>query len=303
MSVACGLDLLFAAAATTSGVVDDARESVQIQKMRRARGASEKPLVRDATRERTGGFRRFKYGKGGAGLVDVTNGRVRSPKTPGVGSASAKRGRNARRAPESESEDDDARVRVDEECVRVMEILANEHADVVIERVREGLDLLAGDARARLGALRKSAKRTRAAVENFEREGVTEGVGMSYLREFERMLEIERELLEKTLRRVSDMRTKAEYEAAKLALGWLDRSNRKSEDDSGASDEENSAWAHKRLHSSSAHAFLRTALAAYVQDTAPEKSLRLNAGSKPSEIVTAATLHPQVDLEVAPEKA
>lgn len=147
MSGACGLDLLFAAAATTSGVDDDARASVQIQKMRRARGASETPRVRDATRASTGGLRRFKNGKGGAGLVDVTNGRVRSPKTPGVARASAKRGRNARRAPESESEDDDARVRVDEECVRGMEILANEHADVVIERVREWLDLLDGDAR------------------------------------------------------------------------------------------------------------------------------------------------------------
>lgn len=215
------------------------------------------------------------------------------PKTPAKGSVERGGRRRRREAPASEAKDEGRRASEAEDMIAGTRVLASKHADVVIERVRQWLDIMGGDARARLGALRRSEKRARAAVEKFEREGVeSDDVGMVHLRQFEETLKIERELLLRTLRRLEGMRDTVEFEAAKLALGWLDRSNREMNDDDGTSDDDNTAQAYKYSHSSSAYAFLCVALGAYAEDEAFSKPCVDVRTALPSDIVDAARFFP-----------
>lgn len=225
-------------------------------------------------------------------LRDVTNSGGVAPKTPAKGSMERGKGRGGTRrdaAPANEWKDEGRRPSEAEDMIAGTRVLVSDHADVMIDRVRQWLDLLGGDARGRLGALRRSEKRARAALEKFERKGVeSDDVGMVHLREFEETLKVERELLLQTLQRLEGMRNTVEFEAAKLALGWLDRSNREMNDDDGTSDDENA----KHSHSSSAYAFLCVALGAYAEDEAFAK-VRIDASAAtPSAVVDSARFFP-----------
>ena len=99
-------------------------------------------------------------------------------------------------------------------------------------------------------------------------------LGIEMLKEFEKSLDIERDGLTQTLERLERMRTKTEYEAAKLALGWLNRSNQdKDYDEDGSEDENKVSW-YEYAHSSSAHAFLQVALGTFMYDKTPMKSVK-----------------------------
>ena len=240
-------------------------------------GSGKRSVLRDVTNERS-------------------NGGVKAPKTPAKGSMErgTRGGRRRVASPASEAEDERRGVSETEDVMMAgARILVSEHADVVIDRVRQWLDLLGGDVRGRLGALRRSEKRARAALEKFERKGVeSDDVGMVYLRQFEETLKVERELLLQTLQRLEGMRNTVEFEAAKLALRWLDRSNRDMNDDDGTSDDENAAQAYTYSHSSSAYAFLCVALGAYGEDEAFAKACVDTSAATPSAVVDAARFFP-----------
>lgn len=187
-----------------------------------------------------------------------------------------------------------------EELARTGEMLARESADVVIERVRQWLDLLVGDARARLSALKRSTTRTQTALKKYQQntprtheddvDRVESELGIEMLKEFEKSLDIERDGLTQTLERLERMRTKTEYEAAKLALGWLNRSNQdKDYDEDGSEDENKVSW-YEYAHSSSAHAFLQVALGTFMYDKTPMKSVKPVDAASPEGIIDAARL-------------
>ena len=187
-----------------------------------------------------------------------------------------------------------------EELARTGEMLARESADVVIERVRQWLDLLVGDARARLSALKKSTTRTQTALKKYQQntprtheddvDRVESELGIEMLKEFEKSLDIERDGLTQTLERLERMRTKTEYEAAKLALGWLNRSNQDEDHDEDGSEDENTVSWYEYAHSSSAHAFLQVALGTFIYDKTPMKSVKPVDAASPAGIIDAARL-------------
>jgi hypothetical protein len=179
-------------------------------------------------------------------------------------------------------------------------MLARESADVVIERVRQWLDLLVGDARARLSALKRSTTRTQTALKKYQQntprtheddvDRVESELGIEMLKEFEKSLDIERDGLTQTLERLERMRTKTEYEAAKLALGWLNRSNQDEDHDEDGSEDENTVSWYEYAHSSSAHAFLQVALGTFMYDKTPMKSVKPVDAASPEGIIDAARL-------------
>lgn len=115
-------------------------------------------------------------------------------------------------------------------------------------------------------------------------------LGIEMLKEFEKSLDIERDGLTQTLERLERMRTKTEYEAAKLALGWLNRSNQdKDYDEDGSEDENKVSW-YEYAHSSSAHAFLQVALGTFMYDKTPMKSVKPVDAASPEGIIDAARL-------------
>ena len=138
------------------------------------------------------------------------------------------------KAPPPDVDDSAEATTVREETLAIgAETLAREHADVVIERVRQWLDVMMSDARGRLTALERSRTRTRRALEKYDSRGSTEDdVGIEMLVEFAHTtLEIERGILEETMKNLEAMRTKVEFESANLALRWLRRSNCGGDDD------------------------------------------------------------------------
>ena len=171
------------------------------------------------------------------------------------------------------------------------ETLAREHADVVIERVRQWLDVMMSDARGRLTALERSRTRTRRALEKYDSKGSEDDVGIEMLVEFSHSLEIERGILEETMKNLEAMRTKVEFESANLALRWLRRSNCGGDDDGQGSEEDHATDGRKYCYSSSAYAFLQTAIGAFMNDTTPAKSAK-SAGEEhsPSGVLDAARL-------------
>lgn len=184
-----------------------------------------------------------------------------------------------------------------EELAWTGEMLATESADVVIERVRQWLDLLVGDTRARLSALKRSAARTQMALKKYQQstpetreddvDRVENELGIEMLKEFEKTLDIERDGLIQTLDRLERMRTKTEYEAAKLALGWLNRSNQDEDHDEDGGEEENAVSWYEYTHSSSARAFLQVALGTFMYDKTPVKPVKPDMAS-PAGIIDAA---------------
>ena len=87
--------------------------------------------------------------------------------------------------------------------------------------------------------------------------------------EFSHSLEIERGILEETMKNLEAMRTKVEFESANLALRWLRRSNCGGDDDGQGSEEDHATDGRKYCYSSSAYAFLQTAIGAFMNDTTP----------------------------------
>ncbi|ABO99235.1 predicted protein [Ostreococcus lucimarinus CCE9901] len=194
-------------------------------------------------------------------------------------------------APPPDVDDSAEATTVREETLAIgAETLAREHADVVIERVRQWLDVMMSDARGRLTALERSQTRTHRALEKYDSEEAQDDVGIEMLVEFDKTLEIERSILEETMKNLEAMRTKVEFESANLALRWLRRSNCGGDDDGQASEEDQATDGRKYFYSSSAYAFLQTAIGAFMNDTTPAKSAKSADAHSPSGVLDAARL-------------
>ena len=189
------------------------------------------------------------------------------------------------------------------EMAVAVEELAMEHPDLVIEKVREWTDVALDDVRARTAALNRSLKRVESALELHRQgeKGNDEGeknedearereMGVVMLKEYERTLVLEREHLEETLNRWQAIRTKAEFEAAKLALRWLDASNRDSDDDEKDDVMANAVDDDQFDHCSSAYAFLRLAMGALMEQKTPIKSESAAKAHSPTGVLDMARL-------------
>ena len=189
------------------------------------------------------------------------------------------------------------------EMAVAVEELAMEHPDLVIEKVREWTDVALDDVRARAAALNRSLKRVESALElhGEGEKGKDEGeknedearereMGVVMLKEYERTLVLEREHLEETLNRWQAIRTKAEFEAAKLALRWLDASNRDSDDDEKDDVMANAVDDDQFDHCSSAYAFLRLAMGALMEQKTPIKSESAAKAHSPTGVLDMARL-------------
>jgi len=189
------------------------------------------------------------------------------------------------------------------EMAVAVEELAMEHPDLVIEKVREWTDVALDDVRARAAALNRSLKRVESALElhgegekdndegeKNEDEAREREMGVIMLKEYERTLVLEREHLEETLNRWQAIRTKAEFEAAKLALRWLDASNRDSDDDEKDNIMANAVDDDQFDHCSSAYAFLRLAMGALMEQKTPIKSGSAAKTHSPTGVLDMARL-------------
>jgi hypothetical protein len=189
------------------------------------------------------------------------------------------------------------------EMAVAVEELAMEHPDLVIEKVREWTDVALDDVRARTAALNRSLKRVESALELHRQgeKGNDEGIlkedeareremGVIMLKEYERTLVLEREHLEETLNRWQAIRTKAEFEAAKLALRWLDASNRDSDDDEKDDVMANAVDDDQFDHCSSAYAFLRLAMGALMEQKTPIKPELAAKAHSPTGVLDMARL-------------
>lgn len=189
------------------------------------------------------------------------------------------------------------------EMAVAVEELAMEHPDLVIEKVREWTDVALDDVRARTAALNRSLKRVESALElhgqgekgndegeKNEDEAREREMGVVMLKEYERTLVLEREHLEETLNRWQAIRTKAEFEAAKLALRWLDASNRDSDDDEKDDVMANAVDDDQFDHCSSAYAFLRLAMGALMEQKTPIKSESAAKAHSPTGVLDMARL-------------
>lgn len=189
------------------------------------------------------------------------------------------------------------------EMAVAVEELAMEHPDLVIEKVREWTDVALDDVRARAAALNRSLKRVESALElhgegekgndegeKNEDEAREREMGVIMLKEYERTLVLERDHLEETLNRWQAIRTKAEFEAAKLALRWLDASNRDSDDDEKDDVMANAVDDDQFDHCSSAYAFLRLAMGALMEQKTPIKSESAAKAHSPTGVLDMARL-------------
>jgi hypothetical protein len=180
---------------------------------------------------------------------------------------------------------------VPEEILAIgIETLAIEHTDVVIERVRQWLDVMMSDARGRLAALERSRARTRRALEKYDSKGAEEDVGVEMLVDFEQTLEKERRILEETVKSLEAMRTKVEFESANLALRWLRRSNRSDDDDGQVSEQEDATDGCEYPYSSSAYAFLQLAVGALMNDTMRVQMAKSSETQSPSGVLDTARI-------------
>jgi len=189
------------------------------------------------------------------------------------------------------------------EMAVAVEELAMEHPDLVIEKVREWTDVALDDVRARAAALNRSLKRVESALElhgeakkdhdegeKNEDEARERAMGVQMLKEYERTLVLERENLEETLNRWQAIRTRAEFEAAKLALRWLNASNRVGDDDEKDDVMANAMDDDQFDHCSSAYAFLRLAMGALMEQKTPIKSGSAAKAHSPTGVLDMARL-------------
>lgn len=164
------------------------------------------------------------------------------------------------------------------ELAYAAEELALTHPGVIIERARQWLELVIGDVRARLAALKRSRRRTQKAWMTFSETPETKKrsdneSGVNLLNDFDRTLSVEQKCLEKNLEDWLALRERAGHEASKLKLGWLNACVAK-QDTAGedVGDDESSNW--QAEYSQSAFAFLRMAVGAYIGGTqTPTKPL------------------------------
>jgi hypothetical protein len=221
-------------------------------------------------------------------------------------------------------EDGGVEVMGEEELARAMEELAREHPDVVIEKVREWLDACVEDTRGRLEAVVRSEERVRRELEtigddkcDMQKRGVGTKIaseteeyerGICMIEEYAQTLALERTGLQATLQRWEAIRTRAEFESSKLALGWLHASNRDSDEDGDVDDNckdrdaAAKATAHKGAgieYCSTAYAFVRVAVGVFMAKSkvlaemitpAPAKSTALLNTESPTGVLDAAWL-------------
>ena len=161
------------------------------------------------------------------------------------------------------------------ELLYAAEELALTHPGVIIERARQWLELVIGDVRARLAALKRSRRRTQRAWMAFSetpeaRMRSENENGVNLLNDFDRTLSVEQKVLEKNLEDWLALHERAGYEASRLKLGWLNACAATQETPN--KHDRSIDW--QAEYSQSAFAFLRMAVGAYIGGTqTPTKQL------------------------------
>lgn len=160
------------------------------------------------------------------------------------------------------------------EIASVAEDLAREHPEIVLERAKQWLELVVGDIRARLAALKRSRRRTQKAwmkysEETCPNEQTTSKAedesesGVRLLHDFDRALSAEQRGLERSLEQWEILRQRADSEASMLARGATVVTIK----GETAKREAREASDFKSECCSTAYAFLRTAVGVYLSGT------------------------------------